>query len=197
MGALRPREGQRPGEVTQRRRVLLCRPLPGPDSFINLASPTAPDGGSVPSAQSRPRRGSLIKKNSSVHKSLLLLSPPPARGRLSGEREKKAGGQEQERSPPLEEANVGLGWWLPRNVLYARFGRVRALWRRAEPQGPQGRGLTADNLGPYPCRLCPPRAPRPGPASPAPERPSLSLHLRDVDSQMELPGSLHGSKETV
>lgn len=68
------------GEVTPHLRALLCRPLLRPDSFINLAPPTDPDGDSIPSAQSGPSRGSLIKKNSSVHKSLLLLSLPWAAG---------------------------------------------------------------------------------------------------------------------
>lgn len=98
-GSPEAQRGAETGEVTQRRGVLLCRPLPGPDSFINLAPPTAWDGGSIPSAQCRPGRGPLIKENSSVHKSLLLLSLPSAPpGIISGEREKEAGGHERWRS---------------------------------------------------------------------------------------------------
>lgn len=45
------------------------------------------------------RRGSLIKKNSSVHKSLLLRSLPPAPGHAFWREGKEAAGQERCRSP--------------------------------------------------------------------------------------------------
>ena len=89
-GSPEAQTGAETGEVRQRLRVLLCRPLPGPDSFINLAPPTAPDGVSIPSVQSGPWGGSLIKENSSVHKSLLLLSLPRAPGHAFW-RERKGG----------------------------------------------------------------------------------------------------------
>lgn len=93
-GSPEAQRGAETGEATQRLTVLLFRPLPRPDSFINLAPPTDPDGDSIPSAQSGPSRGSLIKKNSSVHKSLLLLSLPWAAGHTFW-REKEACGHER------------------------------------------------------------------------------------------------------
>lgn len=108
-GSPEAQRGAETGEVTQCLGVLLCRPLPGPDSFINLAPPTAPDGGSIPSAQCGPGRGSLIKKNSSVHKSLLLLSLPSAPGHTFW-RERRRQVDMSNGEAPWEEANAGLGW---------------------------------------------------------------------------------------
>lgn len=138
MGALRPREGQRRCEVTQHCCIFLCRPLPGPDSFINLVNPTAPDGGSVPSALSRPRRGSLIKKNSSVRKSLLLLSLPPGPGHAFWRERKEGRWTGAMEKPPSEEANVDLGWREPRNVLSALWPGEGAVVQGRASGGPRG-----------------------------------------------------------
>ena len=82
----------------------------GQTALFIFPLPLPRDGHSVPSARSRPRSGSLMKKNSSVHKSLLLFSlplPPPGRAFW---REGKESTWTDRAKPPLEEAKVGLLW---------------------------------------------------------------------------------------
>lgn len=77
MGAPGPREGRDGAEVTQRPGASLSRLPPGPDSFINLAPLVAPDGSLAHLQGCGARRGALRKKNSWLHKSLLLPSVSP------------------------------------------------------------------------------------------------------------------------
>ena len=82
----------------------------GQTALFIFPLPLPRDGHSVPSARSRPSSGSVMKKNSSVHKSLLLLSLPLAPTRRAFWRERKESTWTDRAKPASEEAKVGLLW---------------------------------------------------------------------------------------
>lgn len=152
----------------------------GQTALFIFPLPLPRDGHSVPSARSRPRSGSLMKKNSSVHKSLLLFSPPLAPRACFLERGKRKHVDRQGKTRiGGSKGRSALGWWEPRNVLYSLLPG-EGLWCRVEPLGVPG---DQPHLGLNQCP-CLQQAGRPGPASSSPEPPWMASPLRRAFSHL-------------